>query len=278
MNASSSTPAAAAVAVADLPPALSPAEFRAFKLAAVEPISHNTARFRFALPHKDQTIGMPTTSFVLTKFTPEGAAEPVVRPYTPTSTDDVRGHFDLVIKQYPDGKMSKHIFSLKVGDSLEVKGPLPKYPLAANQHKEIGMIAGGTGLTPMLQVVNKLLRDPTDTTKLTLLFANVSESDILLKADLDALAAKHGDRFKVHYVIDKAENAAAWTGEVGHINKDLIKKYIPSPSADNVKVFVCGPPGMMKAISGSKAPDFSQGELDGVLKDLGYNKDQVFKV
>ena len=45
----------------------------------------------------------------------------------------------------------------------------------------------------------------------------------------------------------------------------------------NIKLFVCGPPGMMKAISGAKVSPKDQGELDGILKDLGYNKDQVYK-
>ncbi len=48
--------------------------------------------------------------------------------------------------------MSKHIDSLKVGDTLEMKGPIPKYPYSANAKKKIGMVAGGTGITPMLQV------------------------------------------------------------------------------------------------------------------------------
>jgi cytochrome-b5 reductase len=42
-------------------------------------------------------------------------------------------------------------------------------------------------------------------------------------------------------------------------------------------VFVCGPPGMMDAVSGGKAPDLSQGELKGMLKDLGYTSPMVFK-
>ncbi|KAI9184684.1 hypothetical protein H9P43_003739 [Blastocladiella emersonii ATCC 22665] len=268
----------ASAPAAPLPAALDPSEFRAFKLAAIEPISHNTAVFRFALPHAEQTIGLPTTSFVLTKFTPEGADAPVVRPYTPTSTDDTKGHFDLLVKRYDGGAMSSHIHSLKVGDSLDVKGPIVKYQFTtANQHKEVGMIAGGTGITPMLQIINKLIRDKEDKTKLTLLFANVSEADILLKKELDAIAAAHPDRFRVHYVIDKA-TTPNWTGETGHINKDLIKKYIPSAQTLGTQLFVCGPPGMVKAISGSKAPDYSQGELDGILKELGYTKEQVFKV
>lgn len=34
---------------------------------------------------------------------------------------------------------------------------------------------------------------------------------------------------------------------------------------------------MMKAISGDKAPDYSQGQVGGVLKDLGYTEDMVYK-
>lgn len=37
-------------------------------------------------------------------------------------------------------------------------------------------------------------------------------------------------------------------------------------------------PGQMKAISGPKKSPQDQGELDGALKQLGYNKDQVYKV
>ena len=50
----------------------------------------------------------------------------IIRPYTPTSTEAVTGHFDLVVKEYPTGVMSKHIASMKPGDSLEMKGPFPK--------------------------------------------------------------------------------------------------------------------------------------------------------
>ncbi len=34
---------------------------------------------------------------------------------------------------------------------------------------------------------------------------------------------------------------------------------------------------MMNAISGDKAKDKSQGELTGILKQLGYTPEQVFK-
>lgn len=136
------------------------------------------------------------------------------------------------------------------------------------------MIAGGTGITPMLQLAEGILKNPADKTKVSLIFGNVEEKDILLKPELDALAKQFPGRFSVKYTLDKPP--AKWGGISGYLGADTLKPILPAPSAD-VRVFVCGPPGMMKAISGPKAPDYSQGELDGALKTLGWNKDNVFK-
>lgn len=52
-----------------------------------------------------------------------------------------------------------------------------------------GMLAGGTGVTPMYQVANAILKNPADKTKITLLFANVSADDILIEEELSNLQA-----------------------------------------------------------------------------------------
>lgn len=65
--------------------------------------------------------------------------------------------------RFPEGgKMSQHLESLAVGDAIEVKGPLGhvhymgqgRYTLDGEAHlaRHVSMIAGGTGITPMLQV------------------------------------------------------------------------------------------------------------------------------
>lgn len=54
--------------------------------------------------------------------------------------------------------MSKHIHNLKPGDYIEIKGPLVKIPYTANMKKKIGMIAGGTGLTPMVFFLKKKIK------------------------------------------------------------------------------------------------------------------------
>lgn len=98
----------------------------------------------------------------------------ISRSYTPTSSDDDLGHFDLLIKvsdqegkekqefgntqillklqSYPTGNISRLFSELKVGDEMAVRGPKGNFNYTPNMCRAIGMIAGGTGITPMLQV------------------------------------------------------------------------------------------------------------------------------
>ncbi|KAJ2777477.1 hypothetical protein GGI15_004484 [Coemansia interrupta] len=255
--------------------ALDPKKFIPFKLVEATPINHDSTHYRFAL-EPNQELGLDITSCIVVKAKVGNDEKPTIRPYTPVSEQHARGHFDLVIKRYPDGKMSNHIHSLVPGDVLEIKGPIPKFPYKNGALKEIGLVAGGSGITPMVQLIQHVLSDPNDNTKLTLVFANKSEDDIILRSTLDEFAKKHPDQFKVHYVVDKA-SSADWKGDVGYITKDLVKKYMPAASAEGVLVGICGPVPMLKSISGTKAPDYSQGEVGGIFKELGYTSQQVFK-
>jgi cytochrome-b5 reductase len=188
---------------------------------------------------------------------------------------DAKGHLDLLVKVYPNGPMSEHLHSMKPGQSLSFKGPIPKYPWAPNKHEHITLIAGGTGSTPMFQLVRGIFNNPDDKTKVSLVFGNLTEGDILLKEEFEKIENEYPQRFKAFYTVDKAPES--WPYGKGHITKELLKEVIPDPKSENIKIFVCGPPGMYKAISGSKVSPTDQGELDGILKELGYTKEQVYK-
>jgi cytochrome-b5 reductase len=199
-----------------------------------------------------------------------------VRPYTPTTPVRRRGSFQLVVKDYPEGKVSKALHGLREGDTLDVKGPMKKYEYVANQWDAVGLIAGGTGVTPMYQLITEILANPRDRTEVRLIYANRSEGDILLRDELDALAATHPN-FKVLYTVDKA--GPEWKGHTGHVSAAMLTSVLPPPQreAGRVKVMVCGPPGLMKHLSGEKKSPTDQGELTGLLKQLHYAPDQVFK-
>ncbi|KAG6808521.1 hypothetical protein H0H93_016820, partial [Arthromyces matolae] len=153
--------------------------------------------------------------------------------------------------------------------------PIVKFPYTTNEFDEVALIGGGSGITPLYQVIDHALSDKTNKTKFKLLFSNVTEADILMREDLDALQKKHPNTLDVVYLVDKP--SPSWTGSSGFINTDVVKKHVaPASLGNKVKVFVCGPPGQVAAIAGKKA-GMKQGELGGILKELGYTEEQVFK-
>lgn len=187
-----------------------------------------------------------------------------------------QGYLDLLVKKYPNGPMSEHLHSMEPGQELEFKGPIPKYPWAANKHSHIALIAGGTGITPMYQLARAIFSSSDDKTKVTLVFANIKEEDILLKKELQDLENTYPQRFRAFYVLEQPP--PSFQGDKGYITKELLKTVLPEPKEENIKIFVCGPPPMYKAISGVKKSPKDQGELDGsILEQLGYSKDQVYK-
>lgn len=127
----------------------------------------------------------------------------------------------------------------------------------------------------MYQLAQAIFKNPTDKTKVTLVFANVTEADILLKKELQELENTYPQRFKAFYTLDKPPEG--WTQGTGFVTKELLKTVLPEPKVgENLKIFVCGPPGFYKAVSGVKE-GMKQGRLDGALKELGYGEEQVYK-
>ena len=118
--------------------ALDPERFLDLKLKSIEPYNHNTSRFTFELPNGGAALS-PITSLVIVRPSEgEGAhANPPVdkkgnlamRPYTPISSPDHEGELVLLIKKYENGVISKYVHErLKPGDTLAIKGPIPKFP------------------------------------------------------------------------------------------------------------------------------------------------------
>merc|ERR1719198_2274261 len=108
---------------------------------------------------------------------------------------------------------------------------------------KLAMMAGGTGITPMLQVMAAILKDPTDPTTISLLYANQTEEDILVRDMLDELAAKHPKRLKVWYTLDRPP--AGWKYSEGFITDTMIAEHLPGPKEPTL-VLMCGPPPMVK--------------------------------
>ena len=120
---------------------------------------------------------------------------------------------------------------------MRIRGPKGQFKYHPELARELGMIAGGTGITPMLQITRAALKDPRDRTRISLIFANVSAEDVLLKKEIDELARAHAHRFRVFYVLNNPP--PAWDGGVGFVSKEMIEAHMP-PSDHNIKILLCG--------------------------------------
>lgn len=73
----------------------------------------------------------------------------------------------------------------------------------------------------------------------------LTADDILIKQELDQLAADHPGRFSVYYVLNTPPSN--WSGGSGFVTKDMIQQHLPAPAAD-VMVLSCGPKAMCDAM------------------------------
>uniref|UniRef100_A0A4W6C4N9 cytochrome-b5 reductase n=1 Tax=Lates calcarifer TaxID=8187 RepID=A0A4W6C4N9_LATCA len=221
----------------------------ALRLLDKQIVSHDTRRFRFALPSPEHVLGLPIgqCSMYLSEL---------VSPVAPC----LQIYFKDVNPKFPEGgKMSQYLESLKINDTIDFRGPSgllvykgkgvfaiqpdKKSPAVTKTAKHVGMIAGGTGITPMLQLITAVMKDPQDKTVCHLLFANQTEKDILLRPELEEIQVNHPDRFKLWFTLDRAPDD--WEYSQGFINEDMVRDHLPPPSDDTI-ILMCGPPPMIQ--------------------------------
>lgn len=224
-------------------PVLDARVYRKFPLIEKNKLSHDSYRFVFALPNASDSIGIPTGQHVSIRASING--EVVSRSYTPTSNNFDLGRLELVVKCYPNGKLTTYLASLNVGDQVEFAGPKGAMKYSIGLCKHIGMVAGGSGITPMYQIIRAICEDPSDSTTVSLLYANRTENDILLREQLDQFATTYPRKFQVHYVLDSPPKN--WEYSKGFVTKELMQAKFPAAGPD-AKVMLCGPPPMVNAM------------------------------
>ncbi|GAT30417.1 cytochrome b5 reductase [Aspergillus luchuensis] len=218
-------------------------EYQRLPLIQKDLLSPNVYRFVFALPDTKGVIGLPIGQHVAIRAIIDGNT--VSRSYTPVSNNLDLGRLELVVKCYPDGLLSgKYLANLNVGDEVEFRGPKGAMRYSRGLCAKIGMVAGGTGITPMYQLIRAICEDERDTTEISLIYANRSEGDILLREELEEFARKYPKNFKLWYMLDAAPEG--WTYGSGYVNETVLRERLPIPSAET-KVMLCGPPGMVNA-------------------------------
>lgn len=240
-------------------------------------LNHDTMFMKLSFPGQNLGLGLEIGQHIRI-YGKDKDGEKIFRSYTPISRIDEKGSLDLLIKVYfpcerfPDGgEMTQFLHGLEEGSRVRISGPKGKvryedrgyfYFMKKNMgktFKKISMVAGGSGITPIYQVIQHLRDEGIGTFVVSVIFANKTKDDILLEKELNELA--DCGMINLFYTLDRPEDG--WKGLSGFVNKDKISKCFPVASDDHL-VMTCGPKLMNQDVIKS-------------CTELGFKEDNIFK-
>ena len=245
-------------------------------LSIKRPISSDTRVFTFTLDHPEQAIGLPTGQHLMLRLRDPVTREAIIRSYTPISSISAVGSLDILIKIYadtldrPGGKMTQALDQIPLGHYVDFKGPIGKFEYRGKGRCLIGgkerfvkrfvMIAGGSGITPIFQVLRAVLQDRDDETRCVVLDGNRQEEDILCREEIDGLVMGNEQRCRMVHTLTKPGDG--WKGMRGRVGRELIEKEVGRRKEEGTLVLLCGP----------EALEMSAKE---VLNDLGWRDEDL---
>ena len=157
--------------------------------------------------------------------------------------------------------MTPSLYKLKVGDTLEMMGPtgLHRYLGSGtfthgkntyDNIKRIGMLAGGTGVTPMIQVINKIIEVEGDDTEVCLCCFNTTTEETLLEDELKEAMSKSGGKVEVKFFASKTGKGTTEKLSMRSISGPGIIKLlgIKEGEEDSSIILMCGPDGFVKHV------------------------------
>ena len=225
-----------------------------YKITAINPDTHDTKTFGFALPD-NATLDMLPGDHLYIHATIDG--KPVKRPYTPSSIPGTTGYFDLTVKRYETGLISKYLHDREIGETVLMSGPNSGGHWVDGMAKQVGFVAGGTGITPMIAIIRWILAKRLNV-ELFLIFANKAEGDIIFREEWDEDGRGHAS-FHCYHVLEQPP--AGWSQGRGRITEAILRGHLPPPGPDTV-IFLCGPPPMVDV-------------LEATLKGIGYSEQAI---
>ncbi len=152
----------------------------------------------------------------------------------------------VAIKKVEGGLFSTHANdSLKEGDTLEVMEPVGKFYTELNpaNKKNYLAFAAGSGITPVLSIINTTLRTEPNSS-FTLVYSNKSRASIIFFEELEGLKNKFIDRFNFINILSRERTESVInSGRIDTGKLTELGKLIDYKRTD--EIFICGPEEMI---------------------------------
>ncbi len=145
----------------------------------------------------------------------------------------------------PPGRVSSWLFSLNVGDRVEVSGPFGDFHVQPTR-REMVFVGGGVGMTPLRAMIHEQLGAGT-TRRIRYFYGARSAGDMFYTEEFEALAAEHPNFSWTPALSDPAPGDR-WTGATGFVHEALRAAMAAHPAPETCEYYLCGPPVMVSAV------------------------------
>lgn len=187
------------------------------------------------------------------------------KPYSICSNNTKSNYVTLCIKKVEQGNLTPKLFEKKIGEEVEIMGPLGLFTLDKLTKQKVVFIGTGTGIAPLKTMIYEILSKEkfkendentyTNSKEITLIFGCRFEDEILYRKEFEELEKKHAN-FKFLPIVSKpSEN---WTQRTGHVQNNL-----DSVNILESQFYMCGLPIMVE-------------EVTKKLEELGCKKEDIF--
>jgi glycine betaine catabolism B len=162
-------------------------------------------------------------------------------------------NFIMLSTRIRDSPYKKRLSTLEAGTKVRIRGPEGQFVLHKDYSKPAIFLSGGIGVTPFRSMI-KYATDKQLPLKITMFDSNRNRNNILFKQEFDKWS-NINKNLKIIYTINEdnhdehhSSTTNEWKGEHGRINKEMILKYIDDFILKDSIFYICGPPGMLKAM------------------------------
>ncbi|CAJ1036005.1 FAD binding domain/Oxidoreductase FAD-binding domain [Leishmania utingensis] len=208
----------------------------------------------FNLPGATQTSGLTVGEFISIRGDWDG--QQLIGYYSPISMPDDKGRISILARG-DKGNLQEWVSSMRPGDSVEMKAcgglrielkPQQKQMIYRKTViRKLALIAGGSGVAPMLQIIKAALSRPyVDSIEtIRLVYAAEDEYELTYRSLLKKYRTDNTEKFDCDFVLNNPPEG--WTEGVGYVDRTTLQSFLPPPSK-GLLVAICGPPVMQHSV------------------------------
>ena len=209
------------------------------RLASITAQTPDTKTLRFILP-SDRKLNARPGQFLTFSLLFDG--KKLTRSYSICSSPARSGYVEITPKRVSQGCASVFLNErASVGMTVEAHGAFGRFCFDESKHRNVVLLAAGSGITPMISIL-RYIDDLCLETTVTLLYCVRTNSDIIFHGELEDLRRRLKN---FHYHVLLSQPHPEWRGRRGHVSREFIADTIQKPASADF--FLCGPPPFMEA-------------------------------